>query len=242
MDWDILDFVIFFGLLAMVAALLFFVVRKARNNAYRVGVGISVVGAFLLIWINGAVGIIGDENNDANMMFFGVLAVALAGAAIARLEARGMALASFATAAAQTLVAVIALLGGFGAEGNAWPWDVIVATLFFSGLWLTSAILFQRPGINWSSRTAPKYCPGTKVKEIYTTTDLLQRKSYGSAEKYSIGIDIRCLIFKLSAIVEAVVTGYIDIDAWQDLKVQAGSQCKKRFVFKTGIAIHDTHA
>jgi hypothetical protein len=55
-----------------------------------------------------------------------------------------MALASFATAAAQTLVAVIALLGGFGAEGNAWPWDVIVATLFFSGLWLTSAILFQR--------------------------------------------------------------------------------------------------
>jgi hypothetical protein len=144
LDWDILDFVIFFGLLAMVAALLFFVVRKARNNAYRVGVSISVVGAFLLIWINGAVGIIGDENNDANMMFFGVLAVALAGAAIARLEARGMALASFATAAAQTLVAVIALLGGFGVEGNAWPWDVIVATLFFSGLWLTSAILFQR--------------------------------------------------------------------------------------------------
>ena len=47
-------------------------------------------------------------------MYFGVLAVGMAGALIARLRPRGMARALFATALAQALVAAIALIARLG--------------------------------------------------------------------------------------------------------------------------------
>jgi hypothetical protein len=48
----------------------------------------------------------------ANVMYFGVVVVGLVGAAIARLRARGMALALVETAIAQMLVPFIALVSG----------------------------------------------------------------------------------------------------------------------------------
>jgi hypothetical protein len=55
-----------------------------------------------------------------------------------------MARAMAATAAAQALVGVIALATGAGAEGAAWPKDVIGATAILSTMWLASAWLFRR--------------------------------------------------------------------------------------------------
>jgi hypothetical protein len=42
------------------------------------------VAAFILIWMNLAVGIIGSEDNPANLMYGGVLAVAIVGAFMVR--------------------------------------------------------------------------------------------------------------------------------------------------------------
>ena len=47
-----------------------------------------------------------------NLMYLGVIAVGFVGAFIARFQSRGMALALFATAVAQMLVPVIALMMG----------------------------------------------------------------------------------------------------------------------------------
>lgn len=57
--------------------------------------------------MNLAVGLIGNEENLANLMYIGVLAVGLIGAAIARLEPGGMARVLFAMALAQTLVPLL---------------------------------------------------------------------------------------------------------------------------------------
>ncbi len=70
------------------------------RNACRSAVGVALATAVILMWVNGAVGVIGSENNDANLMYFGVLAVGIIGAVIARFQPRGMALALFATALA----------------------------------------------------------------------------------------------------------------------------------------------
>lgn len=118
--------------------------RRANNTTYRFAIGVALAAAFLLVWVNGAVGIIGNENNDANMMFFGVLLVGLVGAIIARLRPRGMARAMYATALAQALVAVIALAANLELAGPSWPWDVLVLTGFFTVLWLFSARLFRK--------------------------------------------------------------------------------------------------
>ena len=72
--------------------------RKTGNTAYRSGVGLALLAAFLLVWVNGAVGIIGSEDNDANVVYYGVLAVGLIGALIARFEPQGMSRAMIATA------------------------------------------------------------------------------------------------------------------------------------------------
>jgi hypothetical protein len=143
MNWDILDFVVFGALLLGVGVIYAAAKRKSQNSAYRIAVGVALATAFILIWVNGAVGIIGAENNDANMMFLGVLAVGAIGGIVSRFQPRGMAFALCATALAQATVAAIALIAGLGSTAPGWPGDILMLTGFFVSLWLLSAWLFR---------------------------------------------------------------------------------------------------
>ena len=118
--------------------------RKPHNTDYKFAVGLALAAAFLLFWVNGAVGIIGASSNDANMMYGGVLALGFIGALIARFQPHGMARAMFTTAFAQVVVAVIALSAGLGSTDPSWPWDIVILTGFYSALWVGSALLFQK--------------------------------------------------------------------------------------------------
>jgi hypothetical protein len=93
--------------------------------------------------MNLAVGIIGSEDNPANLMYIGVLAVGTIGAIIARLEPQGMSRALFATAVAQTLVAAIALVADLGSPWNG-PVQILFLNAFFVMLFVGSALLFRR--------------------------------------------------------------------------------------------------
>ena len=152
--WDVADFAVFGALLFGVGVTYELAARMTGNTAYRAAVGVALAAAFLLVWVNGAVGIIGSEDNKANLMYGGVLAVAIIGALVARFKPHGMARALFATALAQVLVTVIALLAGWGATGPAWPWDVIVLTGFFVVLLVGSAWLFRRAAHGQHERAA----------------------------------------------------------------------------------------
>lgn len=144
MAWNATDFVVAAGLLAAAAGGITIAFRCSASGAYRAAAAIAVLAVFLLAWINGAVGIIGSENNDANVMFAAVIGCVVLGAAITRLRAGGMSRVLFIAALVQIAVGVIALAGNMGAEGNAWPRDVIVLTAFFAALWLVSGWLFLR--------------------------------------------------------------------------------------------------
>ena len=144
MAWDVVDFTVFGAMLLGVGVIYTLAKRKADNTAYRFAVGVALAAAFILIWVNGAVGIIGDESNHANMMYFGVLAVGIIGAIIARFQPYGMVRALYAMALAQVLVAVIALLAGLGSTGPIWPKDILILTGLFIALWLLSARLFRK--------------------------------------------------------------------------------------------------
>jgi hypothetical protein len=71
----------------------------------------------LLVWLSLGVGIIGQDGDPANAMYFGVLAVGIVGALIARFRPGGMSRALLATALAQATVGAIALVGGLGRRG-----------------------------------------------------------------------------------------------------------------------------
>lgn len=143
-NWDVADFALVGAMLVGACGAWELAARTTSNSAYRAGVGVALAAAFILIWMNLAVGLIGTEDNPANLMFGGVLAVGAIGAVVARFQPQGMARALVATALAQASVAAIALIAGSGSTGPAWPGDISILTGFFAALWLVSAWLFRK--------------------------------------------------------------------------------------------------
>jgi hypothetical protein len=143
-NWDETDFIVVGAMLAVACGTVELAARMTGNTLYRAAVGVAVAAAFILVWINLAVGIIGSENNPANLMYGGVLACAIIGAVIGRFQPIGMARALSATALAQVLVGVIALTAGFGSTAPSFPEAIVFLTGFFATLWLISAWLFRK--------------------------------------------------------------------------------------------------
>lgn len=142
--WDAFDFAFMGVLIGSVGLGFELAVRKSANGAYRVAAGAALTAAILLVWINAAVGIIGSEQEAANLLYTGVLAVALVGALAARFRPAGMARAMIAAALAQALVPAIAPALGSGAL--AWSPQVLGLTGGFTAIWLLSAWLFRKAG------------------------------------------------------------------------------------------------
>lgn len=140
-NWTVFDFVFAAALLLGVGVLFELAVRKTSDTAYRAAVGIALLAALLLVWVNGAVGIIGSEDNPANLMYGGVLAVGIIGAGLARFRPSGMARTLFAAAIAQVFVTGIALIGGLGSPLSG-PLE-IVALIGIFVLLCVSASLFR---------------------------------------------------------------------------------------------------
>jgi hypothetical protein len=132
-NWTASDFgfaALLFGSVGLAFEL---IVRKSRSLAYRSGAVLAVFAAFLTIWVNGAVGMIGSEGNPFNLLFGGVLAIALIGALVARFQPAGMTRALLAAAIAQAVIAAFGLttdlLGGVFSMAFAVPW-LLAAALF----------------------------------------------------------------------------------------------------------------
>lgn len=140
--WGPLDFIIMWILMSGAGFAYAWITRKTVHTAYRVATGLALLTGFVLVWINGAVGIIGSDDNPANLMYGGVLLIGLIGAGIARLRPDGMARVLFAMALAQILVPVIALIvrkHDF-APGVL---QVFVLNAGFATLFIGSALLFR---------------------------------------------------------------------------------------------------
>jgi hypothetical protein len=143
MNWGLEDFIVAAILILGTTLIFDLLMRVTNNTTYRVAVAVALATALMLIWGNLAVGLIGNEDEPANLMYFGVLAVGVIGALIARFQPRGMARALFATALAQVLVAVIALIAGLGAPASG-PLEILGLTGFFATLFAGSGLLFRK--------------------------------------------------------------------------------------------------
>lgn len=121
------------------------------SKEYRWAVAIALVATAMLVWLSLGVGIIGKDGDPANMMYFGVIAVGIIGAIIARFEPRGMARALFAAALGQALVTVIALTAGLGLPYSG-PAEILLLNGFFIAAFGASAVLFKR-----STRPRPEH-------------------------------------------------------------------------------------
>lgn len=144
-NWTASDFVFAGVLIGGLGSAAELTVRRTQVPAYRAGVVVAAVASFATIWADAAVGLIGDGPNIFNLLFPGLVPLALAGAAIARFRAAGLALTMTLVAIANLVIAVVGLpsdaRGGLFSMGFAIPW-------------LMAALLFRR------AAHRPSTCPG----------------------------------------------------------------------------------
>lgn len=134
-DWGALDFLVMGALLFSAAGAYEIGTRLSASSTYRAGVAILVLGSVLVTWVNLAVGIIGDEDNLLNLMFFAIPLVGGLIGLLGRFKASAMVRAALAMAAAQAVTVVIAAFVG----------DYLAAFYdgFFVAMWLVAAGLFR---------------------------------------------------------------------------------------------------
>jgi hypothetical protein len=138
-NWGPVDFVAA-GVLVLGSGLLYEYGRdRSVRLPHRLAVAIAVGAAFLLVWANLAVGLIGRSGSPANLAYLAVLAVAIGGAASSRFEPRRSSDAMVAAALLQAVISVIAMVAGLSATP--------VADLFFITLWVASAVLFRQASL-----------------------------------------------------------------------------------------------
>jgi hypothetical protein len=145
--WSLGDFVIMGTLLFGTGVAYILISRRSGSLFYKAAVGLGAGTAFLLVWVNGAVGIIGSEDNPANLLYAGVLLVGLVGTVLARFRSKPMSYVLYAAAVAQMLVPVAALIF-WRSTLNEPPSlvGVFILNAFFAGLFALSGALFRRAG------------------------------------------------------------------------------------------------
>ena len=136
-NWTFSDFIFAAVLIGGVGALYEFTLRRSASWAYSGGVAAALAATFMIIWVNGAVGMVGSEDNPYNLVFLGVIVLALSGSVVARFRASGMALALAVAAVAHAIAGMAGtvsdLRGGLFSTG-------------FALIWLLSAALFHHAG------------------------------------------------------------------------------------------------
>lgn len=131
--WTGSDFVIMGILLGSVGLGIEFLVRMSGNALVRLGAILVVLTAFLTIWVNLAVGMIGDDN-PYNLLFLIPVAVGVVGVVAAKLEPRRSAVAAVVAAVLQVAIG----LGGYAQD----PRGAVLSACFCL-FWLFAAALFR---------------------------------------------------------------------------------------------------
>lgn len=137
--WTSSDFVFMGALLAAAGLAVEVGMRLPGDGLYRAGVLVAVGGAILMLWANAAVGLIGSEANPANLLYLGVIAVAVVGAIAARMRPRGLAAAMGAALALHAAIGIAALALGWSER----PLQMMGVTMGFALPWAMATLLFM---------------------------------------------------------------------------------------------------
>lgn len=110
-DWGMGGFLLMGTLLFVTFLMIELISRQSRNVFYKIAVALTTLTTLGIIYVNLAVGIIGDGNNTSACYFL-VVPVGFIGLAVSRLKPRGLSITAFLMAAVVLLVPTIAWLIG----------------------------------------------------------------------------------------------------------------------------------
>jgi hypothetical protein len=144
MNWSAADYLIFALMVLALVGGLILMRRMSGDIAYRLGALTALLAGFVMVWANGAVGLIGAEGSDLNLLFFAFPGLGLLGAALSRLRPAGLARTCTLLLIAQLTVGAGLFLTGLISQEDVPVRDVALTTLVFATAWGLAAALFQR--------------------------------------------------------------------------------------------------
>lgn len=144
-NWSPADFIIMGILIAGTGSAYIFISGISDNTSYKIAVGISAITGFLIIWINLAVGIIGDPGNQANLLYAGIFIAGIAGAIISRLKPSGLSLTLYLMSIYQLIIPLLVIIiPGIKLPQSPEITPVLLFNTFFAGLFAFAGWLFKR--------------------------------------------------------------------------------------------------
>ena len=135
-NWSARDFGAMAVMLGVACGCFEGIMRLSANTSFRLAGALAVLGAFLLVWANLAVGSIGAEENPINWAFVAIPATGITVAGFDRFRIAGMLRAMRVLIVLQLAAAVVA----YFAEGT----TTAVLTASFAVFWIAAALLFAR--------------------------------------------------------------------------------------------------
>lgn len=151
-DWSLADFVIMGVLIFVTGSSYVALSRKMPNVVYKLAMAFAIGSAFLMVWANLAVGLIGSGPHVGNFMYIVVLSVIIIGFFLSRFSTRGMERAMYATVLSLLLLTIIALLANMQQYPDSSVMEIIGVNAFFATLFLISALLFRHASQEESRR------------------------------------------------------------------------------------------
>lgn len=136
--WTASDFVFAAIILAALGIGGEIALRVGKNAPQRVGIGIAALGGFLTVWVNGAVGMLGSENEATNLAFIGLVGAGIVLSFAVWFRPAKMRWIVAALSAGQFAVGIAA--GLWTMPGHAIEWGVLA---FFALIWGVSAACFH---------------------------------------------------------------------------------------------------
>ena len=144
-QWTGFDFAVAGVLLAALVGAFELVVRLTGDWMYRGAVVVAAGAAFVMLWVQGAVGLVGSENDLFNLLFLLPLLVGATGCFIAGFRAGGMSRTLWAMAAVQAATVAI----GYAVTRDT---DAVLLLLWVAA-WALSAWLFGRSATKGEARS-----------------------------------------------------------------------------------------
>ncbi len=152
-NWTFFDFVFAFVVFFGSGLAYSFLSTRMNGFAYKAGIAVAVFSSLVLIWVNAAVGIIGNDNGT-NLLYLGVILLGLIGICVAHFKASGMARAAFLMAAALFLVPFVALIFWPSLEwGEPGILGVFILNSIFVALFIVSGLLLRHVALQTYDQT-----------------------------------------------------------------------------------------
>lgn len=144
-NWSLFDFVWAGAMIAGVQFAYHAFAKKINHHTYKMAAALGLGATFILLWINAAVGIVGDDDGINMIFFLSIVITFIVGSLISKGSPRGMAKTLYALAGVTILIPTAGFILSRAVYGKSPEMIKIYALCgMFALLFIGSGLLFRK--------------------------------------------------------------------------------------------------